>query len=137
MSESDKRLYGLPDVEYLKADPCEVIEEWLTDNDRVTEPFIIEEWSTYPPRYHLPTSERLYEWLDEWVCEMGEAGEFMDLPKADEETVAAMEALLDLVAGKIRWSMARNKLRELLVTPSDDPQNPLIDGMPAWGPSQS
>jgi hypothetical protein len=41
--------------------------------------------------------------------------------------------LLTLIASKVTGRMANKLLRELHVTPNpDDPENPLLDGKPAW-----
>lgn len=128
------RLYGLPGAEYLHRDPATVVEQWLDDDplDTEWEPWIIEEWSVLPTRHHMPNAERLLEWVNEWTCENGEVGEDMELD-AGKEATAAAEAFLDLLASKVTWCMADKKLRDLHVTPSDDPENPLIDGQAAWG----
>lgn len=132
VQNSERRLYGLPGSEYLVFDPSEVVEQWLCDaEDDEPRVFVIEEFSVHPTRYHLPDADRLLEWINEWTCENGEVGEDMELDCGDEVT-AAVEALLDLIAAKVTWCMADKKLRELHVTPSDDPDNPLIDGQPAW-----
>src|SRR5690606_12951366 len=95
----------------------------------------IEEWSVHPPQYHLPDADQILEWIGEYVADMGEWGEYVegwDRPLGDSEVKAATQALVDLIASKVGSRMANEHLRTLHVTPSDDPENPLLDGEPAW-----
>jgi hypothetical protein len=131
MSENRDHLYGLPDAEWMRFDPSEIVEEYLTDADE-DEPlaFTIEEWSVHTPRYHLPQVDRLLEWISEWASENGETGEDCEIGESAPEVQAAAAALLDAVAATIYWRMADRKLRDLHVTGTHD--NPLIDGEPVW-----
>lgn len=126
------KLYGLPGAEEMYFDPAEVVQRWLDDRyDDAPPDFAIEEWSVHGPRYHLPSATELLEWIEEWAQENGEIADGWKLPDADSLHTAA-SALLEVIADKITWRMAKDKLRELHVTASDDPENPLLDGEPVW-----
>ena len=131
------KLYGLPFAEVLYFDPAEVVEKWLAVHDD-DEPryFEIEEWSVHPPIYHMPSVDSLLEWIGEWVMDNGEvcedAPDWWDRALGDGEVGKTAEALLTLIASKVTGRMANKLLRTLQVTPSDDPENPLIDGDPTW-----
>lgn len=126
------KLYGLPGAEEMYFDPAEVVQRWLDDRyDDAPLDFVIEEWSVHPTQHHLPSARALLEWIEEWAIDCGEVGEGWELPPDDSLDVAA-DALLEVIAHKITWRMANEKLRELHVTASDDPANPLLDGEPVW-----
>ena len=131
---TEQRLYGLPGAERLHFDPADVVQEWLDDRcDDGAEPrFVIEEFSVRPARDHLPTPERVLEWIEEWSNEHGEWSDDPDLSIGGDEALAATDALLDVLATQITFRMADEHLRDLHVTPSDDPDNPLLDGEPTW-----
>lgn len=128
---SEQHLYGLPGAEHLHFDAADVVQEWLDQSDREPD-FIIEEWSVRPARSHLPRAADVIEWIEEWANENGEFSDDPDLSFGGSDATIAADALLDLLAGQITFRMADKHLRDLHVTPSDDPENPLLDGKPTW-----
>jgi len=99
-----EHLYGLQFAEDLHFDPADVVQQWLDQSDEDEVPdFIIEEWSVHPPRYHLPSTERLLEWIAEWSVENGEVAEgFEPRDGMGEAAKEASEALLDIIASGIK-----------------------------------
>jgi hypothetical protein len=131
----DRRLYGLPEAEWMESDPSAVYESAEENFDSRPESFTIEEWSVHPPRYHLPTSDVLIGWIADWVADNG--GRIMDgvmgfEVESAEATVAA-EALLQVIANNITGMMADKRLRTLTVTWNSD-GGPLLDGEPMYLP---
>lgn len=135
LTRADRQcLYGLPGAEVLYYDPSEVIEdyEWTGDPEQDSSlPPVIEEWSVREPREHLPSVDRLLEWISEWTADSGEISDDMDLIDVVKrpEVIDAAEHLLTAIACAITWRMAGRKLRDLPVTWAE---MPLIDGVPAW-----
>lgn len=129
-----QRLYGVPHAEELFYDPSEVIEDfdWTGDPEQDHSlPTVIEEWSVHQPQDHLPSVSWLLEWIGEWTVEYGDVSEGCDLTDVIKlpEVIDAAEHLLDTIAARIPWRMAKDKLRDLRVSWSEVP---LIDGFPAW-----
>lgn len=134
---TEQRLYGLPHAERLHFDPADVVQEWLDDrcDDDTERRFVIEEWSVHPPSYHLPSVATILERIceDAYDNEWGEDSETWENATLKQDDVrAAAQALRDLIASKVTYRMANKKLRDLHVTPSDDPDNPLLEGAPTW-----
>lgn len=131
------RLYGTVGAEELFIDPETAyesqVEPWrddpLTPGKRVE----IEEWDVHPTRYHMPTADALLDWIAEWTVENGEVGEGFEIDSATgaADVKAAAETLLDLMASKVTYTMARTHLRSLWVTWTDDGE-PLLDGEPMY-----
>lgn len=132
---SERNLYGRRRAErlYFSAVGC-----YEADSDYDTRsPFVIEQWSTYPPAYHLPRAcdliDRIVEDVDEWdddgIDEWGTAGNAPDVQ-------AAFQAALDLLGSKITCRMVDEKLRDLVVT-FDDEGRPFLDGEPMYAPVAS
>lgn len=134
------RLYGVPHAEALWNDPAAVyeqdIEPCLHGDER--EPRVIEEWTVHPPDYHLPSADRLVEWLVEWAADQGEldwdGAERLE-KQAEHVTVTdAAEHLLAALAARITYRMADRRVAEHVVT--WNPQGePLLDGFPLYQPS--
>lgn len=131
------RLYGTVGAETMHVTPESVyeseIEPWhedpLTPGKRVE----IEEWDVHPPRHHMPCAAALLDWISEWTAENGEVDEYFDLDdvvKRDEVRQGA-EFLLDCIANKVRYRMARTHLRSLWVT-WNDAGEPLLNGEPMY-----
>lgn len=131
------RLYGTRGAETMHVDPASVyeseIEPWrddpLTPGKRVE----IEEWDVHPPQDHMPGAATLLDWLSEWTAENGEVDEYYDLDdviKMDGVKQAA-QFLLDYIATKVNYRMARTQLRSLWVT-WDEHGQPLLDGEPMY-----
>jgi hypothetical protein len=128
----------LPRAEELHIDPADVVQQWLDDTDPDVETrFVIEEWSVHPPSYHLPSRDTLLERICEeaYDNEWGEDNEEWEAAAREPDVKNAAQTLLDLIASKVSYRMADKHLRDLQVTPSDDPDNPLLDGVPTWSPS--
>jgi hypothetical protein len=134
--DGERRLYGTVGAETLWFSPAEVYENdiapWLTEIPPTEHPRReIEEHDTYPGQEHLPSADSLLDWVAEWAGEYGELDEtgserFGDATSADDVKVAA-QALIDLIASKVDYRMAKDHLRSLWLT-WDAEGHPLLDG---------
>lgn len=109
------RLFGLNGRERLWVDIDHAIDE---ANDvaawgDMPKPPPVEEWDAYPPAYHLPDAEWAAESAAEHACctDMTEDGgdEWWALRK-DPEVIAAFQAALDVLASKVAYRVARNRI---------------------------
>jgi hypothetical protein len=112
--QPEPRLYGMPSAELLYDSIDEVID---TDIEPfgVEGPVEIEEFDVHPARYHLDLvipPEGLLEHIREEVEDYGEISESPHpwFNIADPELLAAADQLLDLIASKVTWRQARNRL---------------------------
>lgn len=96
----------------------------------------IEEWTVHPPSYHLPTVERLREWIIwEAIDELTEeAGEAYERASKEPEVLAALAAALDLIADRVVVRMADKLVATHTLTWTDDGA-PLLDGEPLSYPA--
>lgn len=114
--DSEKRLWGLPhaDVMYFDYDAVYELEiEPFLDSEAL-KPWIVEEWTVHPPEYHFPAPSTLIEWLIEGAMDGGEVGEGWgdNLESDNEEFIAKAEELISLIASKVRYRMADEKVAE-------------------------
>lgn len=99
--EPRDRLYGTPGAEDLHFDPESVLEQVIDQEVDV------EEWTTKPPRTHLPTVDDLLEWLADSDYDVTEGWwESATDATADPDVRAAADALLDTMASKVTFRMA-------------------------------
>lgn len=112
-SDDARRLYGLPGDERLGTDRDEVAreaaEQWL----RPGEQFVVEEWDTHPPLYHLPSPEDVAEWIvgqaaDRELDELG-ADHYLRVARGPE-VMGLVRRALDALAGGVEYRMARRHL---------------------------
>lgn len=111
MSDEQKapdRLYGLPHAEVMYDDPATVWELELEPNVDTDGETTIEEWTVHEPGYHLPSVDRLLEWIEEWTLDMGEVSEDWRMPGDHPDVQAAARALLDAIAGAVDYRMAKD-----------------------------
>lgn len=103
MDDETPRLYGPPGAESLHVDLWEAAEDVAAHIDPGRE-FVIEEWTTHPPAYHLPSPDRIAEWIiesaDEVDSDWGEAVEH------DPDVIRAAQELLDVIELKVTYRMA-------------------------------
>lgn len=113
MPEHGTRLYGGQDWEVLYLTAEDAIAEWAQwhtvcgDCGCTLELF---EWTTHPPRHHLPSVDRVAEFLSEWAAECGDLVEEVSLhfDKAVKDPLVApiIDLLLDQVAARVEGRMA-------------------------------
>lgn len=133
----DRRLFGVPYAEDLHDNPAAVyelqIEPYTDGHDR--RPVVVEEWTVYPPKHHLRRAADIVDWLLECAAEDGEVtegwSEAIDRHDRDPDVLAAAEALLDVLASKVRYRMADRKVAEHTITWGADDE-PLLDGRPLY-----
>jgi hypothetical protein len=130
-----RHLYGTVGAETLWFTPAEVYEHdiapWLTEIPPKDGKREIEEHDVHPPQEHLPSATMLLDWLAEWAAEQGEldetGSERFDEATGVEDVKVAAQALIDLIASKVDYRMAKNRLRSLWLTWDAD-GHPLLDG---------
>jgi hypothetical protein len=127
------RLYCVPGAEECFDNPGDAyengIEPYLPDEREV-----IEEWSVHSPSHHLPSADRVAEYVYEFASdvEMDEnCDEDYQRASLDPDVVAAFQAALDLLASKVTYRMADQLVATHLVT-WDEKGRPLLDGEPMW-----
>jgi hypothetical protein len=129
----EQRLYGLPFAEVMHFDAATVYEQ--VECDGASFPITIEEWSVHPPIYHVPSANRILDWLTEWIADNGEVFEDsydqFEAATKKPDVVAAVENLRSVLASKITFRMAAHHLRDLVVT-LDEADEPLLDGKPMY-----
>lgn len=132
-----ERLYGVPGAEILHttiADAYEAqIDPWVDEHD--LRPRVIEEWSVHPPEYHLPSAERLLDWLVEQACEDGEVDEgfteCLENAVKRQDALVYADTLRKSLGSLVTYRMADDHLRDHQIT-WDDNGNPLADGEPMY-----
>lgn len=130
---TEQRLYGVPGAEEMYFDPYSCYESDIDGNFDVLNPqqsFVLEEWSVHPPEYHLPTADRILEWIDEYASDNEVTEGWSDnFPLCDELVVEHTNSLIRLIASNITFRMADEKIAEHIVTWRDDEEHtPLLDG---------
>lgn len=72
---------------------------------------MIEEWATYPPSHHLPTTECILDFIFDWVCENGEIDEGLtdewEQACADGMAKSMVEATKRSICYKVNSRMAK------------------------------
>lgn len=134
------RLYAVPYSEHCHDDIAGVyetdIEPYVDEHDR--RPRVVAEYTVHPPKYHLPSSEQVVEWLVEWATDRGEltedAADHLERNVDHDAVHAAAEALLDAVAARMRYRMANRRVAEHTITWDCDGA-PLVDGDPLYRPA--
>lgn len=111
-----ERLFGHRDDEWLDGDLYAAAER-LIDRSGDTSPgdvLVVWEWDTHPPDYAPMKAEHIVEWLIERAAEDGEVHEgwWDQVPKVNDEMVAAAEALRQAIAKQIKFTHAKDKLAE-------------------------
>lgn len=132
-----ERLFGVPDAENLHFDLADAYEAqiapWVDEHDQ--RGWQIEEWTVHPPRDHFPTVDHVIEHIVEWVADCGETDEGFDEHLYAEADRAAVEAMLQAWADRITYRMADERVATHEITWDDDGE-PLVDGVPMYGPSR-
>lgn len=132
----DKVLFGLPQATELEFELADVVENYLDDysGDPATiRLFTVEEWTTYPPEHWLPDAMSTLEFMVEHA-----AGETIDEACFDSystaaqsgEVKAAMQAVIDLIASKVGYRMAKDHVATHQITFKDG--EPCVNGMPLY-----
>lgn len=136
------RLFGVPDAEVLRFSAVDVwesdIEPNVDDDDYSTE---IYEWSVCKPIGHLPGTDRVIDEILDWMEECGELVEDV-FPESERKALekdyqvqAAAQALLDVIASKLKFRMADQLVEvhslTLARTRSGDLE-PMLDGDPLY-----
>lgn len=126
----EDRLYGLPDAEWLEDDISTVWETYLDGDDEYDGPWIVEEWSTHPPSYHLPSARRVIDHIEEWAAdnEVTCEGDYFNL--TDTDILTAAQNLLDVIASKVTWRQSNELIATHTITLVDD--EPHVDGEPMY-----
>lgn len=130
-------LYGLPGAEQLYDSPnavweCE-IEDYAEDDE--TGPWTIEKWTARQPHEHLPSGERVWGWISDWVADSSnsEIGEewWDDFASWQLDAVEDLNAVLFKIGQRVTFRMAYEKVGEHVLTVSDDGVV-LLDGQPMY-----
>ena len=138
-AEQPPMLYGIPGAEELHDDPAACfeadIEPWWEDGDHMVDAWEIQEWTSHPPRHHLPTIDWIIDHVAEWLADDGEITEQgmdnWERCARDADVVAALDVWLDRWASKVGYLCADRHVRTLTVTRGPDGQ-PLLDGDPLY-----
>lgn len=136
-STGPQRLFGVPHSETLFGDLAECyesqIEDYADEHDR--RPRVIEEWTVHPPEYHLPSADRIVDWLVEQTGEDGEVDEgffeHMENMAQRADVLVAAEALRSALAAQITYRMADKRVAEHAIT-WDEAGEPLVNGKPMY-----
>lgn len=131
--EGGERLYGAPGADSLDRQLMACIDrqwEWHVDDWRwskngVGKPdpltMTVEEWTTHPPEYHLPTVEHLVEHILDVAADTETDEGWYDQANDAARTPAVFaiaEALRLTIAQGIRYRMAANQVATWTVTRS-------------------
>lgn len=131
----DERLWGLRGAEVLYTDAATLYETDIEPHDEGDGPWEVEEWDVHEPSTHFPPPDRVLDTIVEWVAECGEVDEeFADRVEnvaVHPEVVAATQALLELIASKTGYRMAKNRIATHTITLVDG--EPHLDGEPIYG----
>lgn len=128
-----ERLYGVPDAEHLHFDIATAyelqVEPGLDVHDRC--PAVIEEFTVHPPERHLPTADRILEWIIEQTCEDGDVSEEYAERLADIDAIGVVEHFRSSLASLVTYRMADKRVAEHQIT-WDELGEPLVDGEPMY-----
>lgn len=130
-----ERLFGLPGAEQLHREPAEVwesdIEPHIDDDDRDT--WDIEEWTVNEARSHLPSAERVVEWILDQACDDLDEYGFDAFDNASRES--EVETMLQAWASRVGYRMADKLVTTHRMTLVDG--QPFLNGEPLYVPSES
>jgi len=139
-----KSLFGLPGAECLYPDVASVweveIEGWCEDRDGAFDfgsEVVIEEWSVRNPLEALPDADDLILWIQD---EASDCGEWTEDPwgnnslTGDREVVEAAKNLMALLAAKVTYHMADEKIREHRLVIPRQGGVPLVGGVALYSP---
>src|SRR5690554_4331345 len=98
----ERHLFGTPSAEVMCSDAAECYETEIvpfvepTEEAAAGRSTTIEEWTSHPPSWHMPTVDRLIEQVVEWAAdELDEGGyDAYETAGQDPEVAAAFEAAL-------------------------------------------
>lgn len=110
-------LFGVPgaeDMEFSLQDAYESqVDWWIGDGEDLSDPPMatIEEWSELPPGHHIPTAERIIDWISETIADEGElsdtnGAESFDRALRESDVVELAERLRGLISSKVTWRQA-------------------------------
>lgn len=130
----DERLFGLPGAEQLHREPAEVwesdIEPHLDEYDQ--EAWDIEEWTVSAARTHLPSAERVIDWILSTFDDVDEYG-YDAFDNASRESESEVESMLEAWASRVTYRMAHTLVATHRLTLVDE--QPFLDGEPLYVPS--
>jgi hypothetical protein len=137
----DQRLYGLPEAERLH---FEIAEVWETDIEPYLDSFtrtdwwVVEEWTVCDPRSHLPSAERVVDYILEQLEELDEyCYEAFD----NASSKAEMEVVLAAWASRVTYRMAQSHVATHRITLVDVPDEaepqPFLNGEPLYVASET
>lgn len=130
----DKVLFSLPQATEMEFDIQTVVEQYIDDHSGELPPnFTVEEWTTYPPEHWLPDAMNTLEFMVEHA-----AGETIDEACFESYSAAAqsgevrtaMQAVIDLIASKVGYRMAKDHVATHQITFKDG--EPYVNGMPLY-----
>lgn len=131
----DKVLFSLPQATEMEFDIATVVDQYIDDHSGELPPnFTVEEWTTYPPEHWLPDAMHVLEFMVEHA-----AGETIDeacfvsydMAASHSEVKAAMQAVIDLIASKVSYRMAKDHVATHRITFAKDGE-PLVNGIPLY-----
>lgn len=139
-----ERLFGLPGAEVLY-DNAETVYESEIDGvyeaprgPRLLTPLpvtrmFIEEWTVKPPIEHVPSAERIIEWIIEQLYDevSSDAADAWIGAGENPAVLGAAESLRLTLSSRIGYVMA-DKLVEVHTVTWDVDGNPLLDGQPMY-----
>lgn len=131
----EKILFGLPQATELEFELSDVVEQYISDHfGEGLQPFTVEEWTTYPPEHWLPDAMHVLEFMVEHA-----AGETIDeacfvsydMAASHSEVKAAMQTVIDLIASKVSYRMAKDHVATHRITFAKG-DKPLMNGKPLY-----
>lgn len=127
-----ERLFGLPGAEQLHREPAEVwesdIEPHLDEYDQ--DAWDIEEWTVSAARTHLPSAERVIDWILSTLDVYEYGYDAFDNASRESE----VESMLEAWASRVTYRMADTLVATHHLTLVDE--QPFLDGEPLYVSSE-
>lgn len=133
MSE-EHHLFGTPGAEQLYIDLATAYEYWMEDGFPPPDALTVvefEEWTVVPATGHLPRVDRVLDFVVEWTAENGDLDEYgaeaFEKAATHEDVKVALATALDLLASKVGYRMADEKVATHVIT-HDAEGRPMLNG---------
>lgn len=139
MSETDTRLFGLPDAEIMYLDEGSVYDVWMDDRFEddyyPDEGFVINEFTALPLSAFMPSVETVLEWIGDSTFENDvseHAGDAIYDATKDPAVVGAFGMAMRLLGSKMTGFWMSDKLIAEHRVTWDENRVPLLDGEPLY-----